>query len=72
MRLSTNAFISESLSNISIRFGSSLEKLTLGVKINKASDDSSGLSISDNKESIVLSAGQFALTQANTYTQSIL
>jgi flagellin len=47
MRLSTNIFISESLSNTSIRFGSSLEKLTTGIKVNKASDDGSGLSIAD-------------------------
>jgi flagellin len=47
MRLSTNIFISESLSNTSIRFGSSLEKLTSGIKVNKASDDGSGLSIAD-------------------------
>lgn len=39
--------ISESLSNTSIRYGQSLEKLTSGLKINKASDDGSGLSIAD-------------------------
>jgi flagellin len=39
--------ISESLFNTSIHYEQSLEKLTSGLRINKTSDDGSGLSIAD-------------------------
>lgn len=55
MRLSTNVFISESLSNTGVRFGSSLDKLSTGIKINKASDDGSGLAIADKLRTQVTS-----------------
>lgn len=55
MRLSTNTFISESLSNTGVRFGSSLDKLSTGIKINKASDDGSGLAIADKLRTQVTS-----------------
>lgn len=55
MRLSTLTSISENLSNSAVRFGSSLDKLSSGLKVNKASDDGSGLSISDKLRTQVTS-----------------
>ena len=63
MRINTNVaslVAQEANTNTNNRVGSSLEKLSTGLKINKASDDASGLSIADKLR-----------TQASSLTQSV-
>ena len=63
MRINTNVaslVAQESNANTNNRIGSSLEKLSTGLRINKASDDASGLSIADKLR-----------TQANGLNQAV-
>lgn len=63
MRINTNIsslYAINNLSNINLNLSNSLEKLSSGLKINKASDDSSGLAIADKLR-----------TQASSLKQSI-
>ena len=63
MRINTNVaslVAQESNANTNIKIGSSLEKLSTGLRINKASDDASGLSIADKLR-----------TQANGLNQAV-
>ena len=63
MRINTNVAsltAQEANANTNIRIGSSLEKLSTGLKINKASDDGSGLAIADKLR-----------TQASSLTQGV-
>ena len=68
MRINTNVNslnARESATNTNNRLASSLEKLSSGLRINKASDDASGLSIADKLRTQASSIGQ-SISNANS------
>jgi len=70
MRINTNAAslnAQESATNTNFNLRSSLEKLSSGLRINKASDDASGLAIADKLRTQASSIGQ-AISNGNSAT----
>jgi len=68
MRINTNVAslaAMEANANTNTKLSSSLEKLSSGLRINKASDDASGLSIADNLRTQASSIGQ-GISNANS------
>jgi len=68
MRINTNVAslnAQETASNVNKRLSSSLEKLSSGLRINKAADDSSGMAIADKLRTQASSLGQ-SISNANS------